>query len=255
MLRLSERVLTAPLGKTHLFSVGQAGFIIKSAAGELLAIDLYLSDYVERVEKDQGFKRLLPKLLEPDELEFDAVICTHPHTDHFDPDSAPGFVSNKKTRLFCSVDCEKLVKQMAMEYYNSQITYVEPGNHADIGSFSIDFVDCDHGEGAPDAVGVLVTVDGKKIYETGDTCLRLDRVISLPRDLDVLIGPINGAYGNMNEEELATLAEVLRPKVTIPCHYGMFAMHHGDVGKFYEAMVEKKQNCLLLQQGEGVQIS
>ena len=37
------RVLTAPLGKTHLFSVGQAGFIIKSKSGQLLAIDLYLS--------------------------------------------------------------------------------------------------------------------------------------------------------------------------------------------------------------------
>ena len=62
------QVLTAPLGKTHLFSVGQAGFIIKSKSGQLLAIDLYLSDCVERVEGNVGFKRLLPKILNPDDL-------------------------------------------------------------------------------------------------------------------------------------------------------------------------------------------
>ena len=40
------KVLTANLGKTYLFSTGQAGFIIKSKSGQLLGIDLYLSDCV-----------------------------------------------------------------------------------------------------------------------------------------------------------------------------------------------------------------
>ena len=44
------KVLTAPAGKTYIFSLGQAGFIIKSKSGQLLAIDLYLSDCVERIE-------------------------------------------------------------------------------------------------------------------------------------------------------------------------------------------------------------
>ena len=252
MLRLAQKVLTAPLGKTHLFSVGQAGFILKSAAGELLAIDLYLSECVERVEGNRGFRRLLPQILLPDELEFDAVICTHPHLDHFDVDAVPALIANHRTKLLCSVDCEKLVQKLGLEYYNEQITYVAPKDSVNVGSFRIDFVDCDHGTGAPDAVGVIVTVDGKKVYEAGDTCLRLDRAISLPRDLDVLIGPINGAYGNMNEEDLPQLAELIRPRMTIPCHYGMFASHHGDVGKFYDIMQEKNLSCYLMQQGEGI---
>ena len=76
MNEFALRVLTAPLGQTHLFSVGQAGFIIKSKSGQLLAIDLYLSDCVERVEGHAGYKRMLPKILKADELEFDAVIAT-----------------------------------------------------------------------------------------------------------------------------------------------------------------------------------
>jgi Predicted Zn-dependent hydrolases of the beta-lactamase fold len=249
MKDIAVKILTAEKGNTHLFSVGQAGFIIKSSKGQLLAIDLYLSNCVERAEGHTGFKRLLPKLLSPSDLDFDAVVCTHPHLDHFDLDTVPQLMRHK-TKLFCSVDCKKLIKQTQMEYYREQITYVTPGDGARVGDFSIDFVPCDHGEGAPDAVGVLVTVDGKRIYEAGDTCLRLDRAGEIPKPLDVLIGPVNGRYGNMDEEELSQLAEALKPGITIPCHYGMFASHHGDVGRFYDIMTKKKLPIHIMQQGE-----
>ena len=193
---------------TSIFSVGQAGFIIKSNSGQLLAIDLYLSECVERVQGHVGFK------------------------------------------LFCSTDCATLVRTLQMEHYKSQITYVKPLESYDSGDFHIDFVNCDHGSGAPDAVGVIVTVDEKTIYEASDTCLRLDRIREIPQPLDVLIAPINGAYGNLNEEECSVLAEHLKPRITIPCHYGMFASHHGDVGKFYDVMTKKELPFLLMQQGE-----
>lgn len=233
-----------------LFSTGQAGFILKSSKGQLLAIDLYLSNCVERVERSMGFKRLLPQILNPADLEIDVVICTHPHLDHFDVDAVPELLANGKTKLFCSTDCEKLIRQLQMEYYASQITYVKPGDQCVCGDFEISFVDCDHGSGAPDAVGVLVKVDGKRIYEAGDTCLRLDRIGEIPQPLDVLIAPINGAFGNLNEEECCQLAKTLNPIITIPCHYGMFASHHGDAGKFYESMTENKLPFLLMRQGE-----
>ena len=36
MVRLADKIQAAPLGKTHLFSVGQAGFIVKGAWSCLL---------------------------------------------------------------------------------------------------------------------------------------------------------------------------------------------------------------------------
>ena len=50
MSEFSIKVLTAPLGKTYFFTTGQAGFILKSKTGQLLGLDLYLSDCVERIE-------------------------------------------------------------------------------------------------------------------------------------------------------------------------------------------------------------
>ena len=73
---------------------------------------------------------------------------------------------------------------------------------------------------------------------TGDTCLREDRANEYlgQGDIDILIGPINGAYGNMNEEEFAKLTTLLNPQLVIPCHYGMFAAHGGNPGKFMNIM-------------------
>ena len=211
MLDFATKVLTAKLGQTHIFATGQAGYIIKSASGQLLAIDLYLSECVERLEGHKGFKRLLPQILNPTVLDFDVVVCTHPHLDHFDVDSVPTMLANGRTKLLCSVDCQKLVKTLLLDYYANQISYVAPGDVFTIGDFDILFVNCDHGKGAPDAVGVVIKVDGKTIYEAGDTCLRLDKINEIPKPLDVLIAPINGVCGNLSENECAILSESLKP--------------------------------------------
>ena len=60
MNNFAIKIRTAPLGKTYLFSVGQAGYIMKSKSGQLLGVDLYLSDCVERIEGHMGYKRMLP---------------------------------------------------------------------------------------------------------------------------------------------------------------------------------------------------
>ncbi len=250
MLDLKSKVLSSK--GPALLSTGQAGYIIKSSSGQLLAIDLYLSNCAERLEGHKGFKRLLPQILDSTDLTFDVVICTHPHLDHFDIDAVPEMVS-KGSKLFCSIDCEKLIHRLQMDYYNDSITYVKPGDHYYSGDFEIAFVNCDHGSGAPDAVGVVITVNGKTIYEVGDSCLRLDRIDEIKdvaRDIDVLISPINGMYGNMSSEDTVKLADKLKPKITIPCHYGMFASHGGDLKAFYDLMRENKLPMLIMQQGE-----
>ncbi|MCC8088851.1 MAG: MBL fold metallo-hydrolase [Rikenellaceae bacterium] len=251
-MNFAQAVKNSDSGKTQLISTGQAGYIIKSASGQLLGIDLYLSDCVERLEGHMGYKRLLPKIIDASELEFDVIIATHPHLDHFDADSIPELMSNGHTHLFASVECENEIKRLEMT--DEKVTYVKPGASYDEGDFHIDFINCDHGTGAPDAVGVIITVDGKRILEVGDTCLRLDRkeeYLSKGR-LDVLIAPINGAYGNMDEEDCAKLSHALKPAVTIPCHYGMFASHGGNPGRFFDIMREKypKQKFHLMAQGE-----
>lgn len=253
MMRFAQKVLAAPVGQTHLFSVGQAGYIVKSRNGQLFGVDLYLSECVERIEGHMGFKRLLPHILEPSDLGFDCLVATHPHWDHFDVDAMKDLVT-PQTRLYASVECEKEVDRLGMS--SCCVTYVRPGDTYVCSDFHLSFIHCDHGTGAPDAVGLILTVDDKCILIVGDTCLHLDWAEEYVSQgaVDVLIAPINGAYGNLNETECAELSAAVAPSLTIPCHYGMFASHGGDPGLFYRIMTEEYPDRAfrLMCMGEGI---
>ena len=243
-------------GSTYLTSLGQAGFIVKSKSGKTLAIDLYLSDCGERIEGHLGFKRLLPKLLGPDDIIFDYIIATHPHFDHYDIDSMPLLMANGHTLLYASVNCQRYVEDASID--SNRVIYVKPLDTVVLDDFKLFFINCDHGDLAPDAVGVIIEVDNKRILIVGDTCLRLDRKEEYlcKGNIDVMIAPINGAYGNLNENDCAELSKSLNPKLTIPCHYGLFASHKGLPGLFMEMMAEKCPNLkyMLMTMGESVTI-
>ena len=63
--------------------LGQSGYVLKTGSSEII-IDPYLSDSVNRVA---GRPRLLPIPINPSGISCNAVICTHDHLDHLDPDT------------------------------------------------------------------------------------------------------------------------------------------------------------------------
>ena len=207
-----------------VFFIGQAGFVIKDSSGKLVAVDLYLSDCCERYF---GFKRLIPKLLAPDELAFDIIIATHAHYDHFDIDAMPVLMSNSNTVLYTSEEglkeCQGLgIKKEQVKLMTVGSTHFEKG-------FKIEAVYCDHGELARDAVGILLKVEDKCIYIAGDTAYRPEKMEQIAKqEIDLMIMPINGAFGNLNEEESVLLTKMINPKLVVPCHFGNFSEHGGN---------------------------
>ena len=256
MKSVKESILNAPFGKTWLFWMGQAGFIIKSAEGKLLGIDLYLSECVESVEGNMGYHRLMPQILNDDEIIFDVLIATHFHRDHFDVDAMPNLMANGHTELYCASDCKDDIETLSID--KNHTTFVKPSDVIEIEGFRLSFIHSDHGQGAPFETVPIITVDGRRILEVGDTSLHLDWREEYLKEgpLDVLIAPINGAYGNLNEEENIALVKALCPKLAIPCHFGMFASHGGNPGLWKE-LIEKKlptQQYKLFTMGECVEI-
>ena len=98
---------------------------------------------------------------------------------------------------------------------------------------------CDHGKDTPFAIGLLIEIDNKKIYIAGDTCFREDNLSNKDiKNCDLMIMPINGAFGNLNEQEGAKAAAIVEPKLCIPCHYWNFAEHGGNPQLFADAVKE-----------------
>ncbi len=231
---------------------GQAGFIIQSENGYRIGIDLYLSDCCERYF---GFKRLMPYIFNPSELELDLLVSTHAHYDHFDPDSVPVIMSDKNVSLVAAADVEEEVARLNID--KSRVTYLKEGNIFENENVLIKAMPCDHGKDTPDAIGLLICVDGKKIYIAGDTCFREDYFKSDElKDLDVMIMPINGAFGNLNEVEGAKAAGLVKPRLAIPCHYWNFAEHGGNPNIFAQEMKSKNSdiNYLLMRAGETISL-
>ena len=222
-----------------IFFLGQAGFILKGMDGTLLGVDLYLSNCCERY---YGFKRLMPCLLDPSEVIFDYLIATHSHEDHFDVDSLPNMMLNGHTKLLASPDAYQYSKAIGLPI--EQCICLSEGMACQHSGLEIRAVFCDHGAEMPDAIGIIIRMEGKSIYMTGDTALRLDKISEILQHgpFDVLICPINGKFGNMDQREAVSLCKWMQPKIAIPCHYWNFAEHGGDPQRFSEEMKKQLPN-------------
>ena len=241
-----------PAHSIGVFFLGQAGFVFKLPNGKTIALDPYFSDCCERYF---GFKRLMAKIMSADDMVFDYLVVTHAHYDHFDPDSVPTLMENKKTRLFAAKDVEAECQRLNLK---ERLTFMAVGDTADLGDAKLTAVRCDHGPDTPFALGYVIEYDNKKIYIMGDTAYRPDWLndpfIQRP---DLLILPINGAFGNLDETTSVKVIKALKPGLVIPCHYWNFAQHLGNPGAFIENMKKDcpGQSYMLMRQGESYILS
>jgi L-ascorbate 6-phosphate lactonase len=218
--RVPERSLT-------LWWLGQAGFLMKSPAGKVMALDPYLSNSCQPLAAAAGLNmdRLVPPPLTPAGLVgIDRYVLTHSHQDHFDPETIRPYraAGGKGPYLAPAETIEKL---QALGIPDEQLVMVWPNKSHAVGdltlraTFAIPFAgdDLTH-------VGYLVSVrDGPTVYFTGDTAYHDLLAVSVgPHKPDVLVAVINGAFRNMGPAEAAQLARQLDPKIVIPCHYDLF---------------------------------
>lgn len=195
--------------------LGQSGYVLESGNTQIL-IDPYLSDSVNRIA---GTPRVLPIPLRARDISCDAVICTHNHLDHLDPDTIKDidndqfFITTKNGR----VELEKLGK--------TNVAALTVGDRISVGDFEIIAVFADH---TVEAFGVIVKAENKTLYFSGDTLFNEKLFDIIEYRPDIVCICINGRLGNMNVEEALTVARKLGAKVNIPNHYDMFASNSED---------------------------
>ncbi len=255
MSDLAQRIREARVapGGLAIFWLAQAGFVYKTPAGVVAYVDPYLTDCVQRLlpEYGLGFKRIMASPIQPEEVQADWVVSTHAHPDHLDCDAIPILARDPGVHFVGAPDCQAEYDRLGIP--RERYTIFRPGQTLALRDLALTGVSVDHGELAPDALGVLLTVNGVRVWQVGDSAYRPDlwRGI-LEQGVDVIIPPINGAFGNLNAIEAARLAQAAGARVAIPCHHWMFPEHGGDPAAFLRACKELAPDVrpLLLSQGE-----
>jgi len=195
--------------------LGQSGYELQSGSTRIL-IDPYLSDSVNRVA---GRPRRLPIPINPADIQCDAVICTHDHLDHLDPDTASQI--SKEQFFITTTEGKTHLEALG----RTHAAALRAGESMTVGDFQITAVFADH---TVEAFGLLVEAEGRKLYFSGDT-LYNEKLLQISQyQPDITFICINGRLGNMNVDEALKVAKAIGAKVNIPNHYDMFASNSED---------------------------
>ena len=230
-----ERLINAKVepGRVAIHWLGQGGFAFKGHAGDVIAVDPYLSDSANR---DGTAPRMVPIPVKPKDVRLDYLFLTHDHDDHTDPHSAPAIAqANPDAAIVCPPSaCRHLTK---LGVPSTQIQTAMPGQSLEFPHFVAHVVAAQHTE---DSVGYVFEfneqnseTDNITVYITGDTEYN-ESLAAAVEDFgpDVLLVPISGRWGNMDAAQAARLSAEISPREVIPMHYGMFEQNTADPDEF-----------------------
>jgi L-ascorbate metabolism protein UlaG (beta-lactamase superfamily) len=105
---------------------------------------------------------------------------------------------------------------------------------------------------AGDPAGIILSMDGIKVYHTGDTDVFLDmQLIGELHQPDIMLVPIGDVY-TMGIRGAVKAVELVKPKVAIPMHYNTFPLIEKDPEDFKNAVEERGLNVqvTILRPGE-----
>jgi len=182
-----------------------------------------------RIENDKTIY-IDPYELKGRPLKADLILITHDHFDHCSPDDVAKVAKDDTVIVTIAAAAQKL---------KGDVRVVKPGESLVVQGIPIETVPAYNvskfrSPGVPfhpkesGHVGFIITVAGQRIYHAGDT-----DVIPEMDDIqaDVALLPVGGTY-TMTADEAAEAANMIKPKVAIPMHWGAIVGSAEDAQRF-----------------------
>lgn len=196
--------------------------------------------------------------LNVDTLEVDYIILTHGHGDHFG-DTVEIANRNHATVIGSAELGDYLTA-------NKNVENVRPmniGGKAEFEFGSVKFVQAFHSSSLTDdngipvylgmPMGMILEIEGKTIYHTGDTGLFSDmQLIAERHPVDVCFVPIGDNFTMGIDDASYAINKFIKPKISVPIHYDTFELIEQDPNQFKSAVTEGEVQ--ILKPGEAVKI-
>lgn len=182
-----------------------------------------------RIEIDNLIIYIDPwKIKNPKKADF--IFITHDHYDHLSVSDIELIASNKTTIVVPENAASKL------SGYN--LKKVKHGDILDLNNLKVEVVPAyntnkDFHKKSYNMVGYVLEIKGIRIYHAGDTDF-VEEMKNL-KNINVALLPVGGTY-TMNAKEAAKAAEIIKPDIAIPMHYGIV------VGSLKDAEIFKKES-------------
>lgn len=208
----------------NVMRINWAGLVIESEASRIMIDPVYYFDKSLFGEPKDPFLPL------SNELPIDAILLTHLHSDHFDP---RGIIETYGTAMALFVPKAEVSKAKAKGFVN--VTGMDPGEDATVGSLKISAVQAVDGLGDPQ-VSWVVKDKKHTIFHGGDT-LWHGFWWAIARNhgpFDVAVLTINEAVVQdegmmpsgmpitMSPEQAVAAANILTANTLVPIHYHSF---------------------------------
>ncbi|MDT3996592.1 metal-dependent hydrolase, partial [Staphylococcus saprophyticus] len=180
--------------------------------------------------------------LDASTLKVDYIILTHGHGDHF------GDTIELANRNHATVIGSAELGDYLTTYHNVEnVRPMNIGGKAEFDFGNVKFVQAFHSSSLTDEngvpvylgmpMGLILEIEGKTIYHTGDTGLFSDmKLIADRHPVDVCFIPIGDNFTMGIDDASYAINSFIKPKISVPIHYDTFELIEQDPNKFKEAV-------------------
>ncbi len=217
-----------------------SAFLITTDNGKQILIDPFLDENPTSPVKSK-------------DVNADYIILTHGHGDHI----GDAFKIAKRTEpLFICVN--ELANYCTEQGFKAHNMHIGGGYNFDFGR--VKFTIAHHGSKTPDnqytgePAGVVISINGKNIYHTGDTGLFLDmKLIGELNKIDYMLLPIGDNF-TMGIDDAVKAVEFVNPGTAIPMHYNTFPVIKADPLEFKSKVEASGRKVVVLGFGEEIEL-
>lgn len=224
--------------KLRYFS--HSSFQITTDAGQVILIDPFLDDNPTSPVKSE-------------DVSANFIVLTHGHGDHI----GDAFkIAERTDPLFICVN--ELANYCIDKGFRAHNMHIGGGYNFDFGRLK--FTIAHHGSMTPDntyggePAGVVLTIDGKTLYHTGDTGLFYDmKLIGEMTSPDYMLLPIGDNF-TMGIEDAVKAVELVNPGFAVPMHYNTFPVIEADPELFKRQVEAAGGKALVMSYGEEISL-
>src|SRR5918999_2821076 len=162
----------------------------------------------------------------------DIVLVSHDHFDHLSIEDLTAIV-NANTEIVAAKECLGKLQDLPA----GRITTLNPREKASPVGLLVEAIRAYNTNKKfhpkeDNKIGFVITVDGHRIYHTGDTDI-IPEMSGLNPDIALL--PVSGTYVMTADEAARATDETIKPtKIAIPMHFGSIVGSKEDADKFKE---------------------